>query len=168
MNLYISNCSKLEKLDCSYSKLNSLDLNSSKLKRIDCSKSKLTSLDLSNCSKSVEVIKDSNLDIRKKEQIRNLLIVGRTGGGKSTLSNVLTGTEEFKESSHSVSITKSFQKKTFDYKNEETETETKYCVIDTIGVVDTVLSDEKVIYKIIDGIYSVPEGISQVLFVING
>jgi len=167
-NLYISNCSKLEELDCSYSQLIGLDLNNcSKLKRLDCSHSRLTGLDLSNCPNPESIkVNPPNLDITRRkrgnEKIKNLLIVGRTGGGKSTLSNVLTGTDEFEESARSVSVTRNFKKKDFDWKN------TKYYVVDTIGVGDTSLAEKKVLYKIIDGIYEMPEGISQVLFVIDG
>ncbi|RIA88994.1 P-loop containing nucleoside triphosphate hydrolase protein [Glomus cerebriforme] len=100
--------------------------------------------------------------IREKENIRNLLIVGRTGSGKSTLANVLTGTDDFKESGYTVSETKGFQKATFDWQ------EKKYRVVDTIGVGDTQLSAKEVLYKIIDGIYSMPDGIYQVLFVVDG
>src|SRR5581483_8667033 len=60
------------------------------------------------------------------------------------------------------SITKNFQKKSFKHKK------TTYCVIDTIGVGDTRLTRKEVLLKIAEGIYSMPEGISQVLFVVDG
>ncbi|PKY50283.1 hypothetical protein RhiirA4_529849 [Rhizophagus irregularis] len=42
-----------------------------------------------------------------------------------------------------------------------------FSVVDTIGVGDTRLFTKKVLYKILDGIFSIPEGISQILFVID-
>ena len=100
--------------------------------------------------------------IEEGEAVRNLLIVGRTGGGKSTLSNVLSGTTEFEESGYSISETKNFKKKVFSWNG------TKYRVVDTIGVGDTKLDKKKVLYKIAEGIYLMPEGISQVLVVLDG
>ncbi|GBB96835.1 hypothetical protein RclHR1_02850006 [Rhizophagus clarus] len=142
INLYVSNCSNLEFLDCS--------------------DSKLISLDLSYCPKSIKV-KSPDLDIiREKENIKNILIVGRTGSGRSTLANVLTNSEDFRESEHAVSKTKSFNKKVFKWNMNN------FCVVDTVGFEDTNLSTKQVLYKIADGIYSMPEGISQVLFVVDG
>jgi hypothetical protein len=145
INLDISNCSKLEFLDCS-----------------NCSNSKFTSLDLSYCPESINIIKPSGLVITRKEEIiMNILIVGRTGGGKTTLANVLTNTEDFKEGEYGVSMTKNFQKGVLEWNGK------KYRVIDTIGFGDTKLFKKKVLYKILDGIFSIPEGISQILFVID-
>ncbi|RIA96286.1 kinase-like domain-containing protein, partial [Glomus cerebriforme] len=76
-----------------------------------------------------------NLEEEEKEKIRNLLIVGRTGSGKSTLVNVLSDYEGFKE-------------------------------IDAIGFKYSNLSMKVVLDKIKEGIYSIPEGISKILFVI--
>ncbi|PKY49378.1 hypothetical protein RhiirA4_545230 [Rhizophagus irregularis] len=84
-----------------------------------------------------------------KEKINNLLIVGYTGGGKSTLANVLSGTDDFEEYSNQI-----FKKKDFEWRG------TKYRVVDTNGIG----RDEK-IEEIID---LIPEGINQILFVIDG
>ena len=101
INLEISNCSKLSSLNCSYNRLNSLDLS-------DCSK--LEALDYSHNPPNLDITRRK----RGNEKIKNLLIVGRTGGGKSTLSNVLTDTVEFEESARSVSVTRNFKKKDFE------------------------------------------------------
>ncbi|RIA88999.1 hypothetical protein C1645_806508 [Glomus cerebriforme] len=87
----------------------------------------------------------------EKEKIRNLLIVGYNGGGKSTLADVLTKTIK------DVKKTNNFQRKDFEWKD------VKYRVVDTIGVEDTI-TDE----KIVELNSLIPEGISQVLFVIDG
>ncbi|CAB4493587.1 hypothetical protein RhiirA5_402576 [Rhizophagus irregularis] len=164
VELSLNLCPYITKLDCSNnSKLISLDVsNCFKLKFIDCSQSNLTSLDLSYCSKSI-TINPPDLDIiRKKENIKNILIVGRTGSGRTTLANVLTGSDDFRESGYAVSEKKGFNKKVFKCK------EVNYCVVDTVGFEDTNLTTKKVLYKIADGIYSMPEGISRVLFVVDG
>ncbi|RIA88985.1 hypothetical protein C1645_738981 [Glomus cerebriforme] len=146
INIDVSNCSKLEFLDCS-----------------NCSNSKFTRLDLSNCPKSIKTNHPPNLVIiREKEDIRNLFVVGRTGSGKSTLCNVLAGTDEFKESNYTNSQTNNFKKKYFERKG------TKYCVVDTVGFSHTNLTTKVVLDKIIEGIYSMPDGICQVLFVVDG
>ncbi|RIA91147.1 hypothetical protein C1645_768275, partial [Glomus cerebriforme] len=87
--------------------------------------------------------------------VKNLLIVGRTGVGKSTLANILSDTYDFKESEESVSNTRNFQKKHFEWKG------TEYCVIDTR------IAKKEVLYKMAEIINMIPEGIIQVLFVID-
>ncbi|GBB98375.1 hypothetical protein RclHR1_32050001, partial [Rhizophagus clarus] len=162
--LSINLCPNIKKLICSNNnKLINLDVsNCFKLEFLDCSLSKLTSLDLRNCPESIEIIKSPDLIItRTKEKIKNILIIGCTGSGKTTLANVLTGTEYFKESEYGVSKTERFHKKVFEWKG------TKYCVIDTIGVGNTKLPIKKVTNRIAEGVYSIPEGICQVLLVIG-
>ncbi|RHZ88245.1 hypothetical protein Glove_25g34 [Diversispora epigaea] len=92
----------------------------------------------------------------------NIFLIGRTGSGKSTLANVISGDNEFGESDGSISKTKNFQTKVFEYKG------TKYRVIDNIGVGDTNLSREKVIFKLAEAIYTMKRGIKQVLVIIGG
>src|SRR4051794_14079657 len=84
----------------------------------------------------IEATKNIKID---DEEANNILLIGSTGNGKSTLGNVLIGQEGyFKESEFSVSETK-------DYKIGELEIELeagkkiKYRVIDTIGIGDTTL-----------------------------
>ncbi|CAB4493566.1 hypothetical protein RhiirA5_451406 [Rhizophagus irregularis] len=162
--LSLNLCPDIIRLNCSNNnKLVNLDVsNCFKLKFLDCSQSKLTKLDLRNCPESIEVIKPPGCVItRKKEKIKNILIIGCTGSGKSTLANVLTGTEDFKESEYGVSKTKSFQKGDFEWEG------TKYCAIDTIGIGNTKLSIKLVSNRIAEGVLSIPEGISQVLLVVG-
>src|SRR5581483_1732996 len=105
----------------------------------------LTSLDISNCLKlEKKIVKDPKLELVKNNNpiIKNILIVGRTGGGKSTLSNILSNSNEFEESEGSISKTKNFQNKIFKHNG------ISYRVVDTIGVGDTELTKKKVLYKI--------------------
>ncbi|CAG8583214.1 2008_t:CDS:1 [Diversispora eburnea] len=92
----------------------------------------------------------------------NILLIGRTGSGKSTLANVISGSNDFKESEGSVSKTKNFQNEVFEHEG------IKYRVIDTIGVGDTNLSHEKVIFKLAEAIYTMKRGIKQIFIVLGG
>ncbi|CAB4493569.1 hypothetical protein RhiirA1_27689 [Rhizophagus irregularis] len=162
--LSLNLCPYITTLDCSNNKnLKNLDVsNCFKLGSINCSNSKLTSLDISYCPLLEEKEIPGVTITQKKENVKNILIVGRTGGGKSTLANVLTNTDEFKESAYAVSETKIFRKKEFKW------SEINFRVVDTIGAGDTKLGLKDVLYKIADGIYAMPEGISQILYVVDG
>ncbi|CAB4431289.1 unnamed protein product [Rhizophagus irregularis] len=162
--LSLNLCPNITKLDClNNKKLIKLDLsNCSYLDFLDCTGSKLTSLDLSYCSKSITVKPSDLIITRKLENFRNILLVGRTGGGKSTLANVLTDTSNFKERAYAVSQTKNFKKINFKW-NEE-----NFRVVDTIGVGGTKQSTENTLFKIAEGILSMPEGLNHVLYVIDG
>ncbi|CAG8533371.1 1682_t:CDS:1 [Dentiscutata erythropus] len=106
--------------------------------------------------KSVE-----NYEPEDQVEINNLLIVGRTGNGKSTLANVLSDTNRFKESDKSVSVTRYFEEERFMHNGKS------YRVVDTIGVGDTKLSKKQVLLRIAEAVYTMKEGINQVFFVVG-
>src|SRR3954451_17018525 len=93
-------------------------------------------------------------------KIKAILLIGRSGRGKSTLANVVTDTDKFKESSGSVSETKKVQFEKF--------ADEEYAIIDTPGIGDTRMSDNEVLDIIAEAVYLAKDGISQVFFVING
>src|SRR3954447_2937086 len=93
-----------------------------------------------------------------------ILLIGRSGRGKSTLANVVTNTNNFKESSGSVSETKEVQFEQF----VDEKSNIDYAIIDTPGIGDTKMSDNEVLNIIAKAVYLGRNGISQVFFVNDG
>jgi predicted GTPase len=59
---------------------------------------------------SEEEPEDDLLEITPiNSNVRNILVIGLTGSGKSAVANTLSENEEFKSGDNSISITKSFQ-----------------------------------------------------------
>lgn len=98
----------------------------------------------------------------KSQKHKNILIIGRTGSGKSALANVITNTNNFKESEFGVSETQNIQVEEFELAGE------KYKVFDTVGIGNTQLSEKEVLQKIIEKVYSSQEEINQVFFTVSG
>ncbi|GBC10312.1 hypothetical protein RclHR1_09510003 [Rhizophagus clarus] len=88
-------------------------------------------------------------------KIRNLLIIGYAGSGKSALSNVLCDANDFEESEYSARDTKNFQKKVFERNG------TTYRVIDFRA--NSI--EKKMLFEELT--HLMPEGISRVLFVVD-
>ena len=94
---------------------------------------------------------------------RVILIIGRTGNGKSSIANTLTNSDDkFKEGALSVSTTKDYQQETVVMDGM------KLVIVDTIGIGDTQLTIQETLYKIADACYAVKGGLHQVLFVMGG
>jgi predicted GTPase len=99
--------------------------------------------------------------------IKNILIIGRTGSGKSTLGNVLINKnnnfeEIFKEINSTESETKNIQSEEADING------VRFRIIDTIGIGSTKLTNEEIAFNIIKVCNKFEEGLSQVLFIIRG
>ncbi|PKY51449.1 hypothetical protein RhiirA4_493895 [Rhizophagus irregularis] len=116
------------------------------------------------CQGYQEIIDKKNQIIEEftKKLPRKILLIGCTGSGKSTLANVLTSTNKFKESNYSISQTKTIQRCQF------VEKEIIYEVIDTIGLNDTKLSREDILYKLAELARELKDGLHQILLVNNG
>ncbi|RHZ35876.1 SH3 domain-containing protein [endosymbiont GvMRE of Glomus versiforme] len=95
---------------------------------------------------------------------KTILLIGRSGRGKSTLANVITNTNKFKESSGSISETKKVQFEQF----EDKDNGINYSIIDTPGIGDTKMSDNEVLDIIAEAVYLARNGIGQVFFVFDG
>src|SRR2546423_7598332 len=103
-----------------------------------------------------------------------MLLIGRTGNGKSTLANVLLNKngnfeEVFRESADSVSETRSIQveKVEIDLDNDGKE-KLEMIIIDTVGIGDTKLTTQGVLYRLAEATTHIKKGLSQVLFVTSG
>ncbi|CAG8503769.1 24083_t:CDS:1 [Dentiscutata erythropus] len=102
------------------------------------------------------------MESTKEGCIKNILLIGKTGCGKSTLANVLTNTYDFKESYSAKSETKNVQAAEFKHDG------VKFRVIDTIGIDDTDLPQEQVLYQILQGAtYYIEKGLDYIFFVFN-
>ncbi|RHZ36910.1 GTPase [endosymbiont GvMRE of Glomus versiforme] len=106
--------------------------------------------------------------------IKNILLIGRTGGGKSTLANTLINQnnnfeEVFKESAGSVSETKNVQIKEFIVNlTEDGSEKVRYLVIDTAGFGDTKLTDKEVLQLMSEMVKIIgDDGLIQIFFVTN-
>jgi len=96
------------------------------------------------------------------DRARTVLMIGHTGNGKSTLANVITKTNRFKEGEFSISETKNFQKEIVTVDGIE------YTVVDTVGIGDTGLPVKEVLLRIAEACRSVRNGFHQLLFVTAG
>jgi hypothetical protein len=171
-SLKISECLNLENLDISRNKIRNLDLKKlTKLRIVNFFQNNyLEDVDISNCKKLTEIglgfarrdnklIRITQVKSASDEKIRNILIFGITGNGKSSLANVLVGENKFKEGSSSLSITKNFQSEIVNYK------EIDYRIIDNVGLADANISREDILFRIGEGICEAKEGLNQVIFV---
>src|SRR5690348_16654857 len=104
---------------------------------------------------------------------KNILIIGRTGSGKSALANLLVNEEKnfkedakfeeiFSESDSSVSETKSIQSKEVEING------VSYYIVDTKGMGNDSLTHKEVLFNTAKACYECKEGFSQILFVIGG
>jgi len=107
--------------------------------------------------------------------ITNIILIGRTGGGKSTLGNVLINKndnfeEAFKESAGGVSKTKNVEEIVVEINLKDDGSEKiRYRVIDTIGLGDTSLTPQGVLMRLAEIADRVKkEGLNQILFVNKG
>src|SRR6266480_3368027 len=102
--------------------------------------------------KNLKQIKQIFTKSKKKQEINNILLIGKSGNGKSKLANIITGTNDFEESEKSISKTKEIQDKIF--KNNGAN----YRIIDTPGIGDTKLPPEKVLDIIAEAVYLAKDG----------
>jgi len=105
---------------------------------------------------------------------KKIILIGSTGNGKSTLANVLLNKndnfeEVFKESEGSVSETRNIQieKAEIDLDKKGNE-KLELVIIDTVGIGDTKLTTQGVLYKLAEAASHMGEGLNQIFFVSSG
>ncbi|CAI2180216.1 15123_t:CDS:10 [Funneliformis geosporum] len=128
-----------------------------------------TGIDANNCPEKLkhylfgvnEILEDQFL-LQNNTNTKNILLVGYTGNGKSTLANVLTGTDFFREGGYCVGETKNI--KSVEFKCEGSN----YRIIDTPGFGDTSLTEKEILNKIAEAVHEARDGITQIFFIIGG
>lgn len=95
---------------------------------------------------------------------RTILLLGRTGNGKSTIANVMSNTDKFKESELGASETRNIQQGWFKPRGDDIV----YHIIDTIGIGDTSLGEKQVLLKLAEATNAIRNGLNQILFVTSG
>jgi AIG1 family len=95
---------------------------------------------------------------------RTILLLGRTGNGKSTVANVISNTNRFAESELGVSETRGIQEGIFRVRSENIE----YHIVDTIGIGDTRFDERQVLVKLAEAANAIRNGLNQIFFVTSG
>jgi len=97
-------------------------------------------------------------------QKRNIVVLGKTGAGKSTVANKITGTNAFTVSSCFQSVTRHATHS--EVKLLSNNIEYNFKVVDTVGLFDTKVSNSTIIKDVKTYFRDkVPEGVNIVLFV---
>nr|CAG8484640.1 10668_t:CDS:2 [Entrophospora candida] len=95
---------------------------------------------------------------------RTILLLGRTGNGKSTMANVISNTGHFAESEYGVSETRGIQEGIFRVRKENVD----FHIVDTIGIGDTRFDEKEVLLKLAEATNAIKNGLNQILFVTSG
>lgn len=97
---------------------------------------------------------------------RNVVVVGKTGAGKSTVANKILSLEKFAVKNVAKSVTSQVEARCSTFYDQSSRTRYNFKVIDTVGVFDTRLKNDDVMKKIKTFFQNdSPEGINLVLFV---
>ncbi|CAE7459662.1 IAN13 [Symbiodinium sp. CCMP2592] len=93
--------------------------------------------------------------------VRNIVLLGLTGAGKSTLANQMAITRAFKSGDSMSSVTREVQHEEFEFNGA------RYRVIDTPGFFDTTLTDEQVMTALQQLADVAKEGLVAVIVVVK-
>lgn len=112
--------------------------------------------------------------IKDMVNTKRIILIGSTGNGKSTVANVLLNKngnfeEVFKESADSTSETRNIQieKAEINLDNDGNE-KLEMIIIDTVGIGDTKLTTQGVLYRLAEATSHIGEGLNQIFFVNGG
>ncbi|CAG8496529.1 9258_t:CDS:2 [Diversispora eburnea] len=117
-------------------------------------------------SRQITEINELNVQLGEKQEQLDAVqseLKDFEGSGKSALANVITETNNFKESEYCVSETKEGKLEKFTAKNG-----IKYHIIDTIGINDTELSTQETLKKLKETTRQSNYNLNQVLLVFGG
>ncbi|XP_062500299.1 uncharacterized protein LOC134177499 [Corticium candelabrum] len=94
---------------------------------------------------------------------RTVVLVGRTGVGKSACANTLAGADLFEENNLSASQTKLVDSQTI--RVDRSGKEYKVKIVDTVGIGDTELLPDEVLQRLVFACNECVEGINSVFFI---
>eukprot|EP01115_Flamella_aegyptia_P013102 TRINITY_DN6814_c0_g1_i2.p1 TRINITY_DN6814_c0_g1~~TRINITY_DN6814_c0_g1_i2.p1 ORF type:complete len:241 (-),score=60.22 TRINITY_DN6814_c0_g1_i2:49-738(-) len=98
-------------------------------------------------------------------QKRNI-VLGKTGAGKSTLANKITGSDTFPVSSSIQSVTRKATHTEVKVNDSDRGIEYQFKVVDTVGLFDTRISNRTILNEVKTYFRDkVPEGVNLVIFV---
>ena len=99
------------------------------------------------------------------QQRRNIVVLGKTGAGKSTVANQILGKKHFKVSTSTQSVTRRIKNGEARITVDDIDYNIK--IIDTVGLFDTGSITNKQVIQLIKSHFQekVPEGVNLVLFV---
>jgi len=104
-------------------------------------------------------------EVRALEK-RNVVVVGKTGAGKSTVANKILGLEKFAVKNVAPSVTLKVEAHCCDLDDESSPSRYNLKVIDTVGLFDTNVKNDAAIKKMKNFFQNeCPEGVNLVLFV---
>ena len=97
---------------------------------------------------------------------RNVVVLGKTGAGKSTVANKISGLERFEVKNVASSVTADVTAVSCTLDDEDARVRYNFKIIDTIGVFDTKYKNDDVMATIKKFFQTeAPEGVNLVLFV---
>ncbi|CAI2190990.1 14922_t:CDS:2 [Funneliformis geosporum] len=178
-NLNLSNCPKLEEVDCHGNELTSLNVtHCSNLKKIDCSNNNLEELDLSTCTKLEEVDINNCSNLIQKAINSNLNYDVENGklvkdSAKKSSPKIIKAKENDTRNILIVGITGNGKSAlanalSSSVTNEFGEKNTSTSVTKSFQENTNNINETDILFKIGEGIHSAKEGINQVLFVFKG